>query len=248
MKYDVIIAGSGPAGISAALESARSGYKTALIERYGCVGGNLTMGYVGPLLGTVCKGTIAEEIEDAICPARGMVPDFEKAKIALTALLDEAGVDVYLQTMVTGAEKEGSILKKVHTDGKFGHMAITGYLATISKSPNPSIIWYRCVIIAARPWPTPNAIPRKSCTPLKSSSPVLRSRLPGWKRRCSMKSGRSSAARLQGSSPRPPPIKPWMPLCPWPMLQDRIIMYAPSSGRMASLISKKAVIPWWKLP
>ena len=31
--------------------------KTALIERYGCVGGNLTMGYVGPLLGGVI-GTI----------------------------------------------------------------------------------------------------------------------------------------------------------------------------------------------
>ncbi len=122
MRYDVIIAGAGPAGIAAALESARSGVKTALIERYGCVGGNLTLGYVGPLLGSVCSGTIAEEIEDAICPARGLVPDFEQAKIALTALLDDAGVDVYLQTVVTGAEKEGDELKKVYTAGKFGHL------------------------------------------------------------------------------------------------------------------------------
>ncbi|MBQ8333879.1 MAG: FAD-dependent oxidoreductase [Clostridia bacterium] len=126
MNYDVIIAGAGPAGIAAALESARSGYKTALIERYGCVGGNLTLGYVGPLLGTVCKGTIAEEIEDAICPARGVVPDFEKAKIALTTLLDDAGVDVYLQTIVTGTEKEGDILKKVYADGKFDHLEFSG--------------------------------------------------------------------------------------------------------------------------
>ncbi|MBO7738520.1 MAG: FAD-dependent oxidoreductase [Clostridia bacterium] len=43
-KYDVVIAGAGPAGIGAALEAARSGLKTALIERYGCVGGNLTLG------------------------------------------------------------------------------------------------------------------------------------------------------------------------------------------------------------
>ena len=120
MKYDVLIAGGGPAGISAALEAARSGAKTALIERYGCVGGNLTMGYVGPILGSVCAGTIAEEIEDAVCAARGLCPDFERAKIALTTLLDDAGVDVYLQTVVTGVDKDGEHLKSVRTNGKFG--------------------------------------------------------------------------------------------------------------------------------
>ncbi len=123
MKYDIVIAGAGPAGIGAALEAARSGLKTALIERYGCVGGNLTLGYVGPLLGKVCGGTVADEIEDAICAKRGAVPDFEKAKIALTALLDEAGVDVYLQTCVISAEKVGERIEKVHTAGKFGNIS-----------------------------------------------------------------------------------------------------------------------------
>ena len=108
-KYDVVIAGAGPAGIGAALEAARSGLKVALIERYGCVGGNLTQGYVGPLLGKVCAGTVAEEIEATICAKRGAVPDFEKAKIALTDMLDRAGVDVFLQTAVVGAEKESNI-------------------------------------------------------------------------------------------------------------------------------------------
>ena len=125
MKYDVVIAGAGPAGIGAALEAARSGLKTALIERYGCVGGNLTLGYVGPLLGRVCEGTVADEIEDAICAQRGSVPDFEKAKIALTDLLDEAGVDVYLQTAVIGAEKNGEKLEVVHTAGKFGKISFS---------------------------------------------------------------------------------------------------------------------------
>ena len=122
MKYDVVIAGAGPAGISAALEAARAGAKTALVERYGCVGGNLTLGYVGPLLGNVCPGTIAEEIEAAICPEKGLIPDFEQAKIALITLLDNAGVDVYLQTTVIGAEKDGEQLKKIRTAGKFGEM------------------------------------------------------------------------------------------------------------------------------
>ena len=125
MEYDIVIAGAGPAGIAAALEAARSGLKTALIERYGCVGGNLTLGYVGPLLGDVCPGTIAEEIEDAICETRGAVPDFERAKIALTHLLDEAGVDVYLQTTVVGAEKIGEKINTVHTSGKFGNISFS---------------------------------------------------------------------------------------------------------------------------
>ena len=125
MKYDIVIAGAGPAGIAAALEAAHSGLKTALIERYGCVGGNLTLGYVGPLLGKVCPGTIAEEIEDAICAKRGAVPDFERAKIALTSMLDEAGVDVYLQTSVIGAEKIGEKIKTVYTVGKFGNLSFS---------------------------------------------------------------------------------------------------------------------------
>jgi glycine/D-amino acid oxidase-like deaminating enzyme len=125
MKYDIVIAGAGPAGIAAALEAARSGLKTALIERYGCVGGNLTLGYVGPLLGKVCSGTIAEEIEDAICAKRGAVPDFERAKIALTSMLDEAGVDVYLQTSVIGAERIGETIKTVYTVGKFGSFSFS---------------------------------------------------------------------------------------------------------------------------
>ena len=62
-RYDVVVAGAGPAGICAAVEAARSGAKVAVIERYGCVGGNLTVGYVGPLLGGTCAGTMAEEIE-----------------------------------------------------------------------------------------------------------------------------------------------------------------------------------------
>ena len=121
-KYDVVVAGAGPAGIGAALEAARSGAKVALIERYGCVGGNLTLGYVGPLMGRVCAGTMAEEIEDLICTKRGKVPDFERAKIALIEVLDKAGIDVFLQTAVVGAVKNGERLEKIRTVGKFGEI------------------------------------------------------------------------------------------------------------------------------
>ena len=121
-KYDVVVAGAGPAGIGAALEAARSGAKVARIERYGCVGGNLTLGYVGPLMGRVCAGTMAEEIENLICTKRGTVPDFERAKIALIEALDKAGVDVFLQSAVVGVVKNGERLEKIRTVGKFGEI------------------------------------------------------------------------------------------------------------------------------
>ena len=120
MNYDVLIAGAGPSGIAAALEAARSGAKTAVVERYGCVGGNLTQGYVGPIMGDICKGTISEEIEDAICLQRGICPDFEKAKIVLIQKLHEAGVDVYLQIFVSGVVKDGDKIDHIQTFGKFG--------------------------------------------------------------------------------------------------------------------------------
>lgn len=121
-KYDIVIAGAGPAGIAAALESAHAGKQTALIERYGCVGGNLTLGYVGPLLGTVQPGTIVDKIEAALGATKAEVPNFENAKIVLTELLYDAGVDVYLQTSVVGAKKTGEHLDTVYTAGKFGDM------------------------------------------------------------------------------------------------------------------------------
>ena len=119
-NYDVVVAGAGPAGICAAVEAARSGAKTALIERYGCIGGNLTQGYVGPLLGGTCAGTMSEEIARLVCPVPHAVPDFEWAKTALTEMVADAGVDVYLQQAVVSVERDGEMLHSVTADGKCG--------------------------------------------------------------------------------------------------------------------------------
>src|SRR5260370_13104673 len=41
-ETDVLVVGSGPGGLAAALAAARAGARTALIERNGCFGGNIT--------------------------------------------------------------------------------------------------------------------------------------------------------------------------------------------------------------
>jgi hypothetical protein len=41
-ETDVLVVGSGPGGLAAAVSSARAGVPSMLVERYGCLGGNLT--------------------------------------------------------------------------------------------------------------------------------------------------------------------------------------------------------------
>src|SRR5215467_5238283 len=40
---DVLVVGSGPGGLGAALGAARAGVDTMVVERFGCLGGNITV-------------------------------------------------------------------------------------------------------------------------------------------------------------------------------------------------------------
>ncbi len=50
---DVIVAGGGPSGVSAAVHAARAGARTVLVERYGRLGGAAVTSTVNPLMGGV---------------------------------------------------------------------------------------------------------------------------------------------------------------------------------------------------
>lgn len=54
--YDVIVAGSGPSGISAAVAAARGGARVLLVEYFGSVGGMSTMGLMSHFTGRVRSG------------------------------------------------------------------------------------------------------------------------------------------------------------------------------------------------
>ena len=119
-KYDVIVAGSGPAGICAAVAAAREGVRVALIESAGAIGGNLTVGHVSPLLGAVAEGTMYDEIVQLLSGTtrdkagvttrngREMPLNPEDAKIKLTKFVADAGVEVFLCTTVADVIKDGN--------------------------------------------------------------------------------------------------------------------------------------------
>jgi len=119
-EYDVIVAGGGPAGIAAAVSAARLGAKTALVERYGILGGMLTSGQVQPILGRAEGRTVYDEVVElleaghdnvvarATRNGREVGVDLEEAKHRLLKFCLEAGVYVYLQTPVVDVLKDGN--------------------------------------------------------------------------------------------------------------------------------------------
>lgn len=125
-SYDVVVVGAGPTGIAAAVEAARDGSNVALIERYGTIGGNLTIGLVAPIMGGVCDGSIAHEIGKAICPNDGVSPDVEHAKIVLTKMLSDNNIDVFLQQDIVKVNKDGDKITSVETLGKYNNIEVEG--------------------------------------------------------------------------------------------------------------------------
>ena len=126
-SYFVLVAGGGPAGIAAAVAAARQGASVAVVERYGVVGGNLTSGYVGPIMGSVACGTLRDEMTgllrvgfNDIQGKIGRVHDMEHAKGALLEFLLKEKVEVYLQRPVVDVVSVGRRIQGVVIAEKTG--------------------------------------------------------------------------------------------------------------------------------
>lgn len=108
-ECDVLVVGAGPAGVCAAVSAAREGSRVILCERYGSVGGMLTMGNVDPILGEVSGGTYYDEIVARLAEMdKGTIPtkstrigrevpvNREIAKIVLDEMISQAGVELWV--------------------------------------------------------------------------------------------------------------------------------------------------------
>jgi hypothetical protein len=126
-QYDIIIAGGGPSGVSAAVAAARLGANVALVERYGMLGGMLSSGNVGPIMGSVARGTLRDEITgrlrvgfNDIQGKVGRVHDIQAVPNILSNLLVDEHVSVYLQSPVVDVILDNHTVQGVIIGGRNG--------------------------------------------------------------------------------------------------------------------------------
>ncbi len=139
-EYDTVVCGGGPAGWIAAVSSARAGKKTALIERYGFMGGTATAGYVVPISGFFFKerrvvGGIAWEFVKELEKLDAAFVEYPKGhvsvnpeyyKLVARRMLIESGVDLYTNAYISDCVKEEKKVTHIIINSKNGTEAIGG--------------------------------------------------------------------------------------------------------------------------
>jgi hypothetical protein len=137
-ETDVLVVGSGPGGLSAAISSAREGVDTMLVERFGCLGGNITVVGVEAIGwyrkdGTTDVEGIGIELEQRAKAMGATSPEPQSKSEALNAdmfkvvadnLVQEAGVVPLMHALAIDTIVDGDTLRGIIIHSKSGRGAI----------------------------------------------------------------------------------------------------------------------------